>query len=66
MMVGGLRSASGIPFGVMTAIFSLSGLVKQVRSQVFSLVTILTGVPSIIAGVFAYGVIVLTTKEFQQ
>lgn len=65
LMMVGLASLLSIPFGVMTGIFLSelgqgTGIVNFVRF----ITTILTGVPSIIAGVFAYGVIVLTTKEF--
>jgi len=60
--VGGLLP-SGIPFGVMTGIF-LAVFEKCNRGFVRSSPLSLTGVPSIIIGVFAYGVIVLTFKEF--
>ncbi|MBW4515998.1 MAG: phosphate ABC transporter permease PstA [Timaviella obliquedivisa GSE-PSE-MK23-08B] len=61
----GIASLISIPIGIMTAIFlaefsqgsAIAGFVRFV-------VTILSGVPSIVVGVFAYGVIVLTTKEF--
>lgn len=61
----GIASLVSIPIGIMTAIFlaefsqgsAIAGFVRFV-------VTILSGVPSIVVGVFAYGVIVLTTKEF--
>jgi phosphate transport system permease protein len=60
-----IASLISVPIGIMTAIFlaefsqgsAIAGFVRFV-------VTILSGVPSIVVGVFAYGVIVLTTKEF--
>jgi len=63
MMVG-IASLLSIPW-CTTAIF-FCRVWSIVRSQVLSRFCKyhLTGVPSIIAGVFAYGVIVLTTKEF--
>jgi phosphate transport system permease protein len=54
-----------IPFGVITAIYLVefgdgSGFAFFVRFVMI----ILSGVPSIVVGVFAYGVIVLSTKQF--
>ena len=62
VLIGGILS---IPTGIMTGIFlaefsqtnPITGLVRFISS-------ILTGVPSIVVGVFAYGVIVLVTKGF--
>lgn len=65
LMMVGIASLLSIPFGIMTGIFlSEFGQASASTSFVRFVNTILTGVPSIIAGVFAYGVIVLTTKEF--
>lgn len=67
LIMVGIASIISIPIGIITAIFLSefnqgSALVEIVRF----LTTILTGVPSIIIGVFAYGVIVLqsTPKTF--
>jgi len=65
LMMVGIASLLSIPVGVITAIFLSefdqgSALVSTVRF----LTTVLTGVPSIVIGVFAYGVIVLRTKTF--
>lgn len=53
-----------VPTGIMTGIFlsefSKNHLAKFVRFNT----TILTGVPSIVVGVFAYGVVVALTKSF--
>ncbi|MEH1829182.1 MAG: phosphate ABC transporter permease PstA [Nostoc sp.] len=62
VVIGAILS---IPTGIMTGIFlaefgqgnSIAGFVRFITS-------ILTGVPSIVVGVFAYGVIVLVTKGF--
>jgi len=60
MMVG-IASLLSIPFGVMTGIFLAEfGKETAIAGFVRFITTILTGVPSIIAGVFAYGVIVPT------
>ncbi len=65
LMMVGIASLLSIPFGVMTGIFlSEFGQGAAITSTVRFLTTILTGVPSIVVGVFAYGVIVLTTKGF--
>jgi len=67
-----LATLLSIPFGVMTGIFlselgrgaAASAPVQIVASFVRFIATILSGVPSIIAGVFAWGVIVQTMKGF--
>lgn len=67
LMMVGIASLLSIPFGLMTGIFlSEFSQGSAVAGFVRFITTILTGVPSIIAGVFAYGVIVLNpnTKGF--
>jgi phosphate transport system permease protein len=65
LMMVGIACLFSIPVGLMTGIFlSEFGQGTAIASFVRFITTILTGVPSIIAGVFAYGVIVLTTKSF--
>jgi len=64
LMMVGIASLLSIPSGVMTGIF-LSEFGQGIAAGVVRfLTTIFTGVPSIIIGVFAYAVIVLTTKSF--
>ncbi|MEH2092040.1 phosphate ABC transporter permease PstA [Nostoc sp.] len=54
-----------IPTGIMTGIFLAEfGQTNPITSIVRFIASILTGVPSIVVGVFAYGVIVLLTKGF--
>jgi phosphate transport system permease protein len=61
----GIASLISVPIGVLTAIFLAEfSHGSVVASFVRFVVTILSGVPSIVVGVFAYGVIVITTKEF--
>ncbi|MDJ0798743.1 MAG: phosphate ABC transporter permease PstA [Calothrix sp. MO_167.B12] len=60
-----IASAISIPVGVMTGIFLAefsqgSHIAKFVRF----INTILTGVPSIVVGIFVYGIIVITFKQF--
>lgn len=54
-----------VPIGIMTGIF-LSEFARgsQVASFIRFVTVILSSVPSIIVGVFAYGVLVITTKQF--
>ncbi len=59
--IGGLLS---VPLGIMAAIY-LSEFNEGKPSEWISFATnVLSGVPSIIVGVFAYGAIVLTTKSY--
>lgn len=67
LLMVGSASVISIPIGVMTGIFiSEFGQGSAIANTVRFITTILTGVPSIIVGVFAYGVIVLNpiTKGF--
>jgi phosphate transport system permease protein len=61
----GIAALISVPLGVLTAVFLTEfGQGSTTANFVRFVVTILSGVPSIVVGVFAYGVIVLTTKEF--
>jgi phosphate transport system permease protein len=65
LLIVGLAAAIAIPFGVMTAVYlsqaeSNSRLAQGVRFAA----KVLTGFPSILAGVFAYGAVVLATGGF--
>ncbi|PHJ67533.1 phosphate ABC transporter permease [Nostoc linckia z18] len=54
-----------IPTGVMTGIFLAEfGQTNPIANLVRFITNILTGVPSIVVGIFAYGIIVLATKGF--
>ncbi|MBW4612141.1 MAG: phosphate ABC transporter permease PstA [Desmonostoc vinosum HA7617-LM4] len=60
--IGALLS---IPTGIMTGIFlSEFSQTNSTTHLVRFIINILTGVPSIIVGIFAYGIIVLATKGF--
>jgi phosphate transport system permease protein len=61
----GIGSALAIPVGIMAAIFlaELGPQSKLANSARFAAKT-LTGLPSILAGVFAYAVVVLTTGTY--
>lgn len=61
----GIAMLLSIPAGIMTGIFLAEfGKTNPIANFVRFITTILTGVPSIVVGVFAYGVIVFTTKSF--
>ena len=60
-----IGSILSIPAGIMTGIFLAEfGQTSPLASFVRFVNTILTGVPSIVVGVFAYGVVVSITKSF--
>jgi phosphate transport system permease protein len=63
LLMVGMAILLSVPFGLLTAVY-----LAQSRSKVAETVRfcakVLTGFPSILAGVFAYGVIVLTTGGY--
>jgi len=61
----GIAAGLSIPFGVSAAIF-LSEFARDTKlaNAVDFLTNVLSGVPSIVVGVFAYGLVVLTTGTF--
>ncbi|MGB3402074.1 MAG: phosphate ABC transporter permease PstA [Microcoleaceae cyanobacterium] len=65
MVMVGIAALISVPFGVMTGIFlSEVGKTRAISQVIRFIIVILSSVPSVIIGVFAYGVIVLTTKQF--
>jgi phosphate transport system permease protein len=59
-----LAVAGAVPIGLLTAIYLARDTDGRVRGIVRFCAKILTGFPSILAGVFAYGAIVLTTGGY--
>ena len=59
-----LAVVATVPVGVMTAIYLAQDKGGRLRSIVRFCAKVLTGFPSILAGVFAYGAIVLTTGGY--
>jgi phosphate transport system permease protein len=60
-----IASIISIPIGVLTAIYLAEFGKNRITARAIRfIVTILSGIPSIVIGVFAYGVIVLTFKGF--
>jgi len=65
LIMVGIAALISVPTGVMSGIFlSEIGQGTYIGGAVRFITSILTGVPSIIVGIFAYGVIVLVTKQF--
>ncbi len=61
LIMVGVACLISVPFGVMTGIFlSEFGKENALKSGIRFITVILSSVPSIVVGVFAYGVIVLT------
>lgn len=61
----GLAGVISVPFGIMAAIFlSELGRLSKTASIVRFCAKVLSGFPSILAGVFAYGAVVLVTGKF--
>ena len=65
LLMVGIAALISVPFGVMTGIF-LSEIGKNsiLSKGIRFVIVILSSIPSVIFGVFAYGVIVLTTGQF--
>lgn len=60
-----IGSVLSIPVGLFTGIFLAEfGQTSPIARFVRFIVSVLTGVPSIVVGIFAYGLIVLVTKQF--
>jgi phosphate transport system permease protein len=59
-----IGAAISIPLGIATGIYlSEYDSTSQLNRTIRFLVTILTGVPSIVVGIFVYGIVVLVTKD---
>lgn len=65
LMTVGIASLISIPFGVLAAIY-LSEFARdtKIANTINFLTNVLSGVPSIVMGVFAYSLIVLYTKSY--
>jgi phosphate transport system permease protein len=65
LLIVGLAAAIAVPFGVMTAVYlSQADATSRLAQGVRFACKVLTGFPSILAGVFAYGAVVLVTGGF--
>jgi len=64
LIIVGIGSIFGIPIGILSGIY-VAEYSKTFFSNIIKFVTdVLSGVPSIIIGIFAYGVIVLPMQKF--
>jgi phosphate transport system permease protein len=64
LMTVGIATLISVPFGVMAAIYLTEFSKPQLARNIRFATNVLNGVPSIIAGVFAYGIVVATTKSY--
>lgn len=64
MEIVGLGALFGIPIGLLAGIYVTEYSSSYFANVVKFVTDVLSGVPSIIIGIFAYGVIVLQTKSF--
>jgi phosphate transport system permease protein len=65
LVVVAIAALISVPFGILAAVFLAEfGEDSKTASAVRFCAKVLTGLPSILAGVFAYGVVVLTTGTF--
>jgi phosphate transport system permease protein len=61
----GIGSLISIPFGILAAIYvSEFARDTKIASAINFITNVLSGVPSIVMGVFAYGLIVVTTRSY--
>ncbi len=64
LIMVGIGTLISIPVGVLAAIYLTEFSSKEIARWIRFATNVLSGVPSIIAGVFAYAVVVLTTHGF--
>ena len=65
LLMVGIAAAVAVPFGILAAIFLAEyGAMTHVATIVRFAAKIMTGLPSILAGVFAYAAVVLLTGKF--
>lgn len=64
LIMVGIGAMISIPFGVLAAIYLSEFSEGKIAQWTRFATNVLSGVPSIIVGVFAYGVIVLTTRTY--
>src|SRR6185295_4215291 len=64
LIVTGLGSLMAIPLGVMSGVYMSEYAGTRLSSAVRFAADTLNGVPSIVIGVFAYGIAVLPFKQF--
>jgi phosphate transport system permease protein len=65
LLMVGIAAMISVPFGVMAAIYLTEFSSKKIARLIRFATNVLSGVPSIIAGVFAYGIVVLTLVDLK-
>ncbi|WYL96322.1 MAG: phosphate ABC transporter permease PstA [Gloeotrichia echinulata IR180] len=63
LLMVGIGALISVPFGVLAAIYLTEFSSAKIARAVRFATNVLSGVPSIIAGVFAYGIVVLTLTK---
>ena len=64
LMTVGIGTLISVPFGVLAAVYLSEFSTGKTSRWIRFATNVLSGVPSIIAGIFAYGIIVVTTGKF--
>lgn len=64
LIMVGIAAAISVPIGVFGAVYLSEFSSVHVARWIRFATNVLSGVPSIIVGIFAYGIIVLATKQF--
>jgi phosphate transport system permease protein len=64
LIVTGLGALFGVPFGILCGIYAAEFAGSRLSSAVRFAADTLNGVPSIVIGVFVYGLVVLPIKQF--
>ena len=64
LLMVGIAALISVPIGVLAAIYLSESSAPKVGQYIRFATDVLNGVPSIIAGIFAYGTVVLTTGGF--
>jgi phosphate transport system permease protein len=64
LIMVGIAALISVPFGVLAAIYLTEFSSGKLSRWIRFATNVLSGVPSIIAGVFAYGIVVATTGSF--
>jgi phosphate transport system permease protein len=64
LIMVGIAALISVPFGVLAAIYLTEFSSGKLSRWIRFATNILSGIPSIIAGVFAYGIVVVTTGTF--
>jgi phosphate transport system permease protein len=63
LIITGLAAAMSVPIGIMTAIYLVEYGTGRLAKSITFLVDVMTGIPSIVAGLFAYALLVLIFGE---